>query len=89
MESSGEAGKIQVSALSYALLKEDFICEPRGNITLKSGDPIPTYWLVSRSALASPSPQTADLGLPPSPSSLVYDVDTCARAEGVRVEAPW
>ncbi|MEY3299818.1 MAG: hypothetical protein RLZZ597_3078 [Cyanobacteriota bacterium] len=89
MESSGEAGKIQVSALSYALLKEDFICEPRGNITLKSGDPIPTYWLVSRSALASPSPQTVDLGLPPSPSSLVYDVDTCARAEGVRVEAPW
>ena len=68
MESSGEAAKIQVSELSYTLLKEDFICEPRGNIILKSGDPIATYWLVSRSTLDPAPGQTVEFCQPTQPT---------------------
>jgi class 3 adenylate cyclase len=56
MESSGEAGKIQISDPTYALLREDFICDPRGHLTLKSGDPMATYWLASQSSLTSVEP---------------------------------
>ncbi|QQE64985.1 hypothetical protein GFS31_16700 [Leptolyngbya sp. BL0902] len=64
MESSGEAGRIQISDRSYHYLKQDFICEARGNITLKSGDPIPTYWLVSRPGLTLNPDQAVEFCMP-------------------------
>jgi adenylate cyclase len=48
METTGEPGKIQISELSYPYLKDDFICQPRGEMVLKSGDSITTYWLVGQ-----------------------------------------
>ncbi|HZG41266.1 MAG TPA: adenylate/guanylate cyclase domain-containing protein [Nodosilinea sp.] len=48
METTGEAGKIQVSELSYAHLKNDFTLESRGPVCLKSGDSMTTYWLVAQ-----------------------------------------
>jgi len=35
MESHGEVGKVHVSAATYALIKEDFECVPRGTIPIK------------------------------------------------------
>lgn len=35
MESEGVAGQIQVTSATYALIKDDFFCEPRGVVTVK------------------------------------------------------
>jgi guanylate cyclase len=48
MESHGEPGRIQVSADSYALLKDDFLFEPRGTITIKGKGEMETWYLVGR-----------------------------------------
>ncbi|WP_017300685.1 adenylate/guanylate cyclase domain-containing protein [Nodosilinea nodulosa] len=59
METTGEAGKIQVSELSHAHLKEHFILEPRGPICLKNGDRAITYWLAGRNQAAPYPPMVA------------------------------
>jgi len=46
MESRGEAGKIQVSPEVYALLREKFIFEERGEIDVKGKGKIRTWFLV-------------------------------------------
>ncbi len=45
MESSGEAGKIQVTAHTYEYLKDEFILEKRGIIKVKGKGEMLTYWL--------------------------------------------
>jgi adenylate cyclase len=45
MESSGEAGKIQVTESTYQLLKEAYIFEKRGTIDVKGKGKMETYWL--------------------------------------------
>lgn len=47
METTGEAGKIQVSELTHAYLKQDFILDPRGPMMMKSGEILTTYWLAA------------------------------------------
>lgn len=46
MESTGQAGKIQVTARAYELLKDDFILEERGLIDVKGKGMTLTYWLL-------------------------------------------
>lgn len=46
MESSGIAGKIQVTAHTYEYLKEQFILEKRGLIEVKGKGKMLTYWLI-------------------------------------------
>ncbi|NEP60967.1 MAG: PAS domain S-box protein [Symploca sp. SIO2G7] len=48
MESSGVAGKIQVTAATYERLKDKFILEKRGNISIKGKGKMTTYWLLAR-----------------------------------------
>jgi adenylate cyclase len=48
MESEGIPGSIQISATSYELIKDQFVCEPRGPIEVKGKDTMPTYLLLSR-----------------------------------------
>lgn len=48
MESEGIPGSIQISATSYELIKDKFVCEPRGPIEVKGKDTMPTYLLLSR-----------------------------------------
>jgi adenylate cyclase len=48
MESEGIPGSIQISATSYELVKDDFVCEPRGPIEVKGKEPMQTYLLLSR-----------------------------------------
>jgi adenylate cyclase len=64
MESTGEAGKIQVSESSYALLKDDFMLQPRGTVRLKTGDSIATYWLVGQQQPAGGDPPSANASRP-------------------------
>ncbi|MBE9117026.1 DUF3365 domain-containing protein [Lusitaniella coriacea LEGE 07157] len=48
MESSGAPGKIQVSAATYELLKDQYMFEERGAIAVKGKGEMVTYWLVAK-----------------------------------------
>jgi adenylate cyclase len=48
MESEGVAGSIQVTPGTYELIRDEFVCEPRGVISVKGKGDMNTYILVSR-----------------------------------------
>lgn len=45
MESSGEVGKVNISNKTYELIKDDFVCIPRGKIQAKGKGEIETYFV--------------------------------------------
>lgn len=47
MESQGLAGRVQVSEATYALVKDDFVCEERGAIDVRGRGPLTTYLVVA------------------------------------------
>jgi adenylate cyclase len=48
MESQGTPGNIQITRATYDLLKDDFVCEPRGTITVKGKGEMETWYLVGQ-----------------------------------------
>jgi adenylate cyclase len=48
MESEGVEGSIQISEATYRLIKDEFMCDPRGSIPIKGKGSMNTYLLVSR-----------------------------------------
>ena len=48
MESHGTAGNIQITRATYELLKDEFVCEPRGTVTIKGKGEMETWYLVGR-----------------------------------------
>ena len=48
MESHGVAGRIQISPDTYALIKNDFICEKRGAVEIKGRGKMETWFLEGR-----------------------------------------
>ncbi len=48
MESEGVPGSIQVSAATYELIRDAFVCEPRGVIAVKGKGEMEAYFLVAR-----------------------------------------
>jgi adenylate cyclase len=46
MESQGTAGEIQITRATYELLKDDFVCRPRGTIEVKGKGLMETWYLV-------------------------------------------
>jgi class 3 adenylate cyclase len=53
MESHGEPGRIQISDATYRLIKDDYICTPRGPIEVKGKGTLTTYWLLSPARVTS------------------------------------
>jgi class 3 adenylate cyclase len=47
MESEGVPGSIQVSSATYELIRDDFVCEPRGIVPVKGKGEMNTYLLLS------------------------------------------
>jgi class 3 adenylate cyclase/tetratricopeptide (TPR) repeat protein len=45
MESSGEAGKINISGSTYELIKDDFTCTPRGKVMAKNKGEVEMYFV--------------------------------------------
>ena len=45
MESAGEAGKINVSAYTYDLIRNDYECEYRGKLDAKGKGEIDMYFI--------------------------------------------
>ena len=48
MESQGEKNRIQLTENAYRRLKDDYVCEERGTITVKGKADMKTYYLVGR-----------------------------------------
>ena len=46
MESHGVPGRIQLSESAYLLVKDRFVCEPRGEVDVKGKGPMMTWFLV-------------------------------------------
>jgi guanylate cyclase len=46
MESSGTAGRIQITRATYELIQEEFVCEPRGKVAVKGKGELETWYLV-------------------------------------------
>ena len=45
MQSHGVPGQIQVSEITYELIKDEFVCEPRGTVNVKGKGEM-EVWLV-------------------------------------------
>lgn len=45
LEAQGKQGRIQMSEVTYDLIKDTFTCQHRGTITLKGRGQMETYWL--------------------------------------------
>ena len=56
MESHGLGGKIQVTEATYQLIQADFLCQPRGLVSIKGKGEIPVYLLLDA------KPQLLELG---------------------------
>ncbi len=47
MESHGEPGRIHITESTYHLIKDDFVCEPRGSIVVKGKGEMETWFVIS------------------------------------------
>jgi class 3 adenylate cyclase len=45
LESRGKPGKVNISEATYALVRDDFSCEPRGKIAIKNKADIGMYFV--------------------------------------------
>ena len=45
MESHGTPGEIQITRATYELLKDEFVCRPRGTILVKGKGEMETWYL--------------------------------------------
>jgi adenylate cyclase len=59
MESQGTAGRIQITRSTCELLEEEFVCEPRGTVTVKGKGEMETWYLVGRRPDRSADPEPA------------------------------
>ena len=48
MESHGTPGEIQITRATYELLRDEFVCTPRGTIPVKGKGEMETWYLVGR-----------------------------------------
>ena len=50
MESQGTPDRIQITAATQELIKDEFVCEPRGTVSVKGKGDMETWYLVGRRA---------------------------------------
>jgi class 3 adenylate cyclase len=50
MESQGTADRIQITRATYELIRDEFVCEPRGRVSVKGKGEMETWYLVGRRA---------------------------------------
>ena len=56
MESHGVENRIQLTESTYTRLRDRYVCEERGTITVKGKAPMKTYFLVGKQDAPLPSP---------------------------------
>ena len=53
MESQGTPGRIQITRATYDLIRDEFVCEPRGTISVKGKGDMETWYLLGRRPFAA------------------------------------
>lgn len=53
MESHGEPGRIQVTNATYKLIKNDFVCKPRGTVQVKGEGELESWFVEGRASSGS------------------------------------
>ena len=48
MQTEGTPGHIQITRATYELLRDEFVCEPRGTVQVKGKGEMETWYLVGR-----------------------------------------
>ena len=48
MESHSAGGSIQVTEATYDLIKDEYICEPRGTIQIKGKGEMPVWFVIKK-----------------------------------------
>ncbi len=56
MQTEGTPGRIQVTRATYELLKDEFVCEPRGAVSVKGKGAMETWYVLARRPAAANSP---------------------------------
>ena len=67
MESHGTPGRIQITRATYDLIEDEFVCEPRGTISIKGKGDMETWYLLERRApaeMGAAGGDAASLGTP-------------------------
>src|SRR5919204_4284181 len=57
MESHGTSGRIQITRATKELLEDEFVCEPRGTITVKGKGEVEVWYLVGRRPNSAAEPR--------------------------------
>lgn len=60
MECHGTSGKLQITASTYELIKNDFICEPKGSIIVKGKGVMPIWHVLAEKKSYSLGLQSAE-----------------------------
>jgi guanylate cyclase len=63
MESAGTPDRIQITRATYELMGDEFVCEPRGTVTVKGKGEMETWYLVGLRGEMSPVPAGSDSAL--------------------------
>jgi guanylate cyclase len=58
MESQGTPNRIQLTRATYELIKDEFVCEPRGTVWVKGRGEMETWYLVGRATGKEPAQPT-------------------------------
>lgn len=53
MQTDGTPGRIQITRATYELLKDEFVCEPRGTVSIKGKGEMETWYLIGRREAAA------------------------------------
>jgi adenylate cyclase len=70
MESQGTPGHIQITQTTYELIKDDFVCQARGMVSVKGKGEMETWYLVGRQTVGqAEGGPPAELAAPVSSSS--------------------
>jgi class 3 adenylate cyclase len=48
MQTEGTPGRIQITRATYELLKDEFVCEPRGTVAVRGKGEMETWYLLGR-----------------------------------------
>ncbi|MBI5908347.1 MAG: adenylate/guanylate cyclase domain-containing protein [Betaproteobacteria bacterium] len=70
MESHGQGGNIQITRATHNLVKDDFMCEPRGTVNIKGKGEMEVWFVVG---------QKSNVTLTPAQPSAPTDAPTAAR----------
>jgi adenylate cyclase len=64
MESHGMSGRIQITGATFELLKDEFLCEPRGTVSIKGKGEMETWYLVGPRSGSRPAPLGGEADIP-------------------------